>query len=63
MKQLSFDRESIAIQVLMESIGQIGMGEILGDARCKGLEDTAKELAVLSFAIADAMLAARGESK
>lgn len=63
MNQISFDRESIAMQVLIESIGQIGMSDIMNASRCGSPEATAKELAVLSFAIADAMIAARGESK
>lgn len=63
MKEIPFDRESIAMQILMGSVDQIGMGEILQDSRINGAEAVSKELAVLSFAIADAMIAARGESK
>lgn len=57
MKEVSFDRELIAMQILMESVGQIGMTEILQHSRVNGVETVSKELAVLSFAIADAMLA------
>lgn len=61
MKEVPFDRESIAMQILMESVGQIGMTEIIQLSRASGPDVISKELAVLSFAIADAMLAERAK--
>lgn len=61
MKDAQFNRDDIAITILMEAVAQVGMKAIMESARCNGPQSVAAELAKLSFSIADAMLKERAQ--